>query len=48
MPGVVEDLHCSARCIESNATRDQLQLLSVTENYLMETFQLSFGVIASE
>lgn len=26
---------------------DQLELLSVTENYLMETYKLSFGVIAS-
>ena len=33
---------------KANATRDQLELLSVTENYLMETFQLGFGVIASE
>ena len=33
---------------KANATRDQLELLSVTENHLMETFQLSFGVIASE
>jgi hypothetical protein len=33
---------------KANVTRDQLRLLSVTENYLMETFQLSFGVIASE
>jgi hypothetical protein len=31
-----------------NATQDQLRLMSVTENYLMETFQLSFGVITSE
>lgn len=30
------------------ATDDQLELLSVTENYLMETFKLSFGVIASQ
>lgn len=30
-----------------NATRDQLELLSVTENHLMETYQLPFGVIAS-
>lgn len=33
---------------KGNATRDQLELLSVTENHLMETFQLIFGVIASE
>jgi superfamily II DNA or RNA helicase len=33
---------------KANATRDQLELMSVTENHLMETFQLSFGVIASE
>lgn len=33
---------------KANVTRDQLQLMSVTENYLMETFQLSFGVIASQ
>ena len=33
---------------KANATLDQLQLLSVTENYLRETFQLGFGVIASE
>lgn len=32
---------------KADATRDQLGLMSVTENYLMETFQLSFGVIAS-
>lgn len=32
---------------KANATRDQLQLLSVTENHLHETFQLAFGVIAS-
>ena len=32
----------------AKVTQDQLQLLSVTENYLMETFQLGFGVIASE
>jgi hypothetical protein len=29
------------------ASHDQLQLLSVTENHLMETYQLPFGVIAS-
>jgi hypothetical protein len=33
---------------KSGATRDQLELLSVTENHLMETFQISFGVIAGE
>ena len=27
---------------------DQRMLLSVTENYLFETYQLPFGVIASE
>lgn len=32
---------------KANATRDQLELMSVTENHLMETFQISFGVIAS-
>jgi superfamily II DNA or RNA helicase len=32
---------------KANATLDQLQLMSVTENYLMETYHLSFGVIAS-
>jgi len=32
----------------ANATRDQLELLSVTENHLMETYQLPFGVISSE
>ena len=30
------------------ASPDQLMLLSVTENYLFEMYQLSFGVIASE
>jgi superfamily II DNA or RNA helicase len=30
-----------------NATQDQLELLSVTENHLMETYQLPFSVIAS-
>jgi superfamily II DNA or RNA helicase len=29
------------------ATRAQLELMSVTENYLLETYQISFGVIAS-
>jgi hypothetical protein len=33
---------------KANATRDQLELMSVCENHLVETFQLSFGVIASE
>ena len=33
---------------KSRATREQLELLSVTEHYLMETFQVKFGVIASE
>jgi hypothetical protein len=32
---------------KSGASRDQLELLSVTENHLMETFRISFGVIAS-
>jgi hypothetical protein len=32
---------------KSNASRDQLALLSVTENYLWEMFQLKLGVIAS-
>lgn len=32
---------------KSRATREQLSLLSVTENYLMETYQVEFGVIAS-
>jgi hypothetical protein len=32
---------------KAQATRDQLELLSVTENYLMETYRLPFGVIAS-
>jgi hypothetical protein len=31
-----------------DAEEDQLRLLSVVENYLMETYQLAFGVIASE
>jgi hypothetical protein len=30
------------------ATRDQLELMSVTENHLMETYQIPFSVIASE
>ncbi|OGP59816.1 MAG: hypothetical protein A2162_01495 [Deltaproteobacteria bacterium RBG_13_52_11b] len=33
---------------KANATHDQLQLMSVTENHLMETYQIGFGVIASE
>lgn len=32
---------------KSGASRDQLELLSVTENHLMETFRIPFGVIAS-
>lgn len=32
---------------KSQASRQQLELLSVTENYLMETYQLSLDVIAS-
>ena len=32
---------------KASASRDQLELLSVTENHLMETYQLPFGVIAS-
>jgi hypothetical protein len=32
---------------KANATRDQLELMSVTENHLMETYRLPFGVIAS-
>lgn len=32
---------------KAGVTADQLELLAVTENYLWETFQLSFGVIAS-
>jgi superfamily II DNA or RNA helicase len=32
---------------KARVTRDQLELLSVTENHLMETFQLGFGIIAS-
>jgi superfamily II DNA or RNA helicase len=32
---------------KANATRDQLLLMSVAENYLSETYQLPFGVIAS-
>lgn len=33
---------------KSEASIDQLRLLSVTEAYLMETCQLPFGVIASD
>jgi hypothetical protein len=32
---------------KAKASRDQLELLSVTDNHLMETYQLPFGVIAS-
>ena len=32
---------------KTNATPDQLQLLSVTENHLMETYQIPFRVICS-
>jgi hypothetical protein len=32
---------------KGEATTAQLELLSVTENYLMETFRLPFAVIAS-
>jgi superfamily II DNA or RNA helicase len=32
---------------KSNATVEQLELLSVTENHLMETYKLKFNVIAS-
>jgi len=32
---------------KARATSAQLELLSVTENYLMETYRLPFGVIAS-
>jgi hypothetical protein len=32
---------------KADATRDQLELLSVTENHLMETYRLPFVVIAS-
>ena len=32
---------------KAQATREQLELLSVTETYLMETYRLSFGVIAN-
>ena len=33
---------------KSQITRDQRKILAVTENYLLETFELSFRVIASE
>jgi hypothetical protein len=32
---------------KANAPQDQLELPSVTENHLLETYQLPFGVIAS-
>ena len=32
---------------KAQATREQLELLSVTETYLMETYRLPFGVIAN-
>ena len=32
---------------KAQVSREQLELMSVTENYLMETYQLEFGVIAS-
>lgn len=32
---------------KAGASRDQLELLSVTENHLMETYQLPFTVIAN-
>ena len=32
---------------KARATREQLGLLSATENYLQETFQIPFAVIAS-
>jgi hypothetical protein len=32
---------------KAHATREQLELLSVSETYLMETYRLPFGVIAS-
>lgn len=32
---------------KTQATREQLELLSVTDTYLMETYRLPFGVIAS-
>ncbi len=33
---------------KNKVSEDQLRILSVTENYLMETYKLPFGVIASE
>ena len=33
---------------KSEASKDQLELLSVTENHLMETYKLPFGIIASD
>jgi len=33
---------------KNQASNDQLRILGVTENYLMETYKLPFGVIASE
>jgi hypothetical protein len=33
---------------KGQATTAELELLSVTENYLMETFRLPFAVIASD
>jgi hypothetical protein len=32
---------------KAKVTNDQLELLSVTENYLLETYKLPFGVIAN-
>lgn len=32
---------------KGNATKDQLQLLSATQNYLMETYKIPFGAVAS-
>jgi len=32
---------------KAQVSREQLELLSVTETYLMETYRLPFGVIAS-
>ena len=32
---------------KTNVTQSQLELLSVTENYLMETYQIRFSVICS-
>ena len=33
--------------LAAQATREQLELLSVTDTYLMETYRLPFGVIAN-